>query len=134
MVEGFDSSWIKEQQEHNMLLILCFFLFFAIIWTASFTCDNEYSSDSDAKAVDVSDGIEDHAKELEHSSLQEKLDKELKELDEKLEQKGEIEELRCNLASISSTSDDGAQKLKQIIFKVECSGGIDVRHRAFVAA
>ncbi|KAF7835560.1 UPF0664 stress-induced protein C29B12.11c [Senna tora] len=41
---------------------------------ASFTCGNEYSSDSDAKAVDVSDGIEDHAKELEHSSLQEKWD------------------------------------------------------------
>ncbi|KAF7808377.1 kinesin-like protein KIN-4C [Senna tora] len=45
-----------------------------IILIASFTCGNEYSSDSDAKAVDVSDGIEDHAKELEHSSLQEKWD------------------------------------------------------------
>lgn len=40
------------------------------------TCTNLY-------AVDV----EAHAKELEHSSLQEKLDRELKELDRKLEQK-----------------------------------------------
>lgn len=31
--------------------------------------------------------MEDDAKELEHSSLQEKLDRELKELDKKLEQK-----------------------------------------------
>jgi len=31
--------------------------------------------------------MEDHAKEIEHSSLQEKLDRELKELDKKLEQK-----------------------------------------------
>lgn len=33
------------------------------------------------------DDAEDHAKEIEHSSLQEKLDRELKELDMKLEQK-----------------------------------------------
>jgi len=33
------------------------------------------------------DDIEDDEKELEHSSLQKKLDKELKELDEKLQQK-----------------------------------------------
>lgn len=33
------------------------------------------------------DDIEDDEKELEHSSIQEKLDKELKELDQKLEQK-----------------------------------------------
>ncbi|XWS14910.1 hypothetical protein CRYUN_Cryun35bG0049400 [Craigia yunnanensis] len=103
-----------------------------------FSSGNDYSS---------SDEIEDNEKELEHSSLQEKLDRELKELDKKLEQKEaemkrvtssdtavlkqhydkkvneleqekrvlqkEIEELRHNLANISSTSDDGAQKLKE---------------------
>ncbi|KAJ0085394.1 hypothetical protein Patl1_08660 [Pistacia atlantica] len=138
-----------------------------------FPCLNEFSSDCDTKAVDISgkiwvalmhyiidfgipisirrgsctniwrlrsfkiyaDEIEDEEKELEHSSLQEKLDKELKELDRKLEQKEaemkrfasadtsvlkqhyekkkEIEELRHNLANISSTSDDGAKKLKE---------------------
>lgn len=31
--------------------------------------------------------MEDHAKEIEHSSLQEKFDRELRELDKKLEQK-----------------------------------------------
>ncbi|XP_029130522.1 kinesin-like protein KIN-4C [Cajanus cajan] len=94
-----------------------------------FACDGAYCADE-----------EDHAKEIEHSSLQEKLGRELKELDKKLEQKEadlkkysheqefekkileleqekkflqkEIEELRYNLANISSTSDDGAQKLK----------------------
>ncbi|KGN60259.1 kinesin-like protein KIN-4C [Cucumis sativus] len=112
-----------------------------------FPCSNEYSSEYEAKAVDISDGIEDHEKELEHSTMQDRLDRELKELDKKLEQKEaemkrfagtdtsvikqhyekkvheleqekralqkEIEELRCNLSNISSTSDDGAQKLKQ---------------------
>ncbi|XAR62078.1 Plus-end-directed kinesin ATPase [Bertholletia excelsa] len=92
-------------------------------------------------------GAEDEVKELEHSSLQEKLDKELKELDKKLEQKEaemkrftsadtsvlkqhyekkvhelelekralqkEIEDLRHNLANISSTSDGSSQKLKE---------------------
>ncbi|XP_044510244.1 kinesin-like protein KIN-4C [Mangifera indica] len=111
-----------------------------------FPCINEFSSDCDTKALDISDEIEDEEKELEHSSLQEKLDKELKELDRKLEQKEaemkrfssgdtsvlkqhyekkvlelehekkilqkEIEELRLNLANISSNSDDGAKKLK----------------------
>ncbi|QHN92582.1 Chromosome-associated kinesin [Arachis hypogaea] len=114
----------------------------------SFACGNEFSSD-DAKSADITgnaDDVEDHAKEIEHSSLQEKFDRELKELDKKLEQKEaemklynnadtsvlkhhyekkvleleqekkvlqrEIEELRCNLANISSTSDEGAQKLK----------------------
>ncbi|CAA0809135.1 P-loop containing nucleoside triphosphate hydrolases superfamily protein, partial [Striga hermonthica] len=86
-------------------------------------------------------------KELEHFSLQEKLDRELKELDKRLEQKEaemkqfvvsdtsilkqhyekkvqdlelvkgalqkEIEELRRNLANISSNSDDSAHKLKE---------------------
>ncbi|KAL1170737.1 hypothetical protein V6Z11_A05G233300 [Gossypium hirsutum] len=94
-----------------------------------------------------SDEIEDNQAELEHTSLQEKLDKELKELDKRLEQKEaemkrfansdtsvlkqhyekkvneleqekralqrEIEDLRHNLSDISSTSDDGAQKLKE---------------------
>ncbi|KAL3034538.1 hypothetical protein AAZX31_02G200200 [Glycine max] len=112
-----------------------------------FASGNEYSSDCDAKSVDITDDMEDHAKEIEHSSLQEKLDRELKELDKKLEQKEaemkmfnnadtsvlkhhyekkvleleqekkflqkEIEELKYNLANISSTSDDGAQKLKE---------------------
>ncbi|XP_029126715.1 kinesin-like protein KIN-4C [Cajanus cajan] len=98
-------------------------------------------------ALFARDEMEDDAKELEHSSIQEKLDEELKELDKKLEQKEaemklisnadpsvlrhhyekkllemeqekkilqkEIEELKCNLANISSTSDDGCQKLKQ---------------------
>ncbi|KAG6784349.1 hypothetical protein POTOM_010040 [Populus tomentosa] len=107
---------------------------------------NEFSSNSDTKAADISDEVEDEEKELEHSSLQEKLDWELKELDRKLEQKEaemkrftsvdtsvlkqhyekkvhdleqekkvlqkEIGELRCNLVNISSTSDDGAKKLK----------------------
>ena len=40
-----------------------------------------FSFDSNA------DEVEDEEKELEHSSLQEKLDRELKELDRKLEQK-----------------------------------------------
>ncbi|WJX34931.1 Kinesin-like protein KIN-4C [Trifolium repens] len=109
--------------------------------------DDEFSSDCDAKAVDLPDDMEDDEKELEHSSLQEKLDNELKELDKKLEQKEaemklysnsdtsvirhhyekkllemehekktlqkEIEDLKFNLTNISSTSDDGAQKLKQ---------------------
>ncbi|XP_061372067.1 kinesin-like protein KIN-4C [Gastrolobium bilobum] len=54
---------------------------------ALFAPDNEFSSDCDSKAVDITGEIEDDAKEQEHSSLQEKLDKELKELDMKLEQK-----------------------------------------------
>ncbi|PKI73113.1 hypothetical protein CRG98_006521 [Punica granatum] len=118
----------------------------------SFTCLNEF--DSGAKALDLAgikfycetDDIGVKEKEIEHCSLQEKLDKELKELDQKLEEKEaemkrfanvdysvlkqhyekkllemehekktlqkEIEELRGNLANISSASDDGAQKLK----------------------
>lgn len=111
-----------------------------------FPCLSELS-DCDAKARDISDEIEEDEKEQEHSSLQEKLDRELKELDKKLEQKEaemkcftsvdtsvlrqhyekkvqelehekkalqkEIEDLKCNLCNISSTSDDGAQKLKE---------------------
>ncbi|KAK9165664.1 hypothetical protein Scep_000855 [Stephania cephalantha] len=101
---------------------------------------------SDHKASDASGEIDEVEKELEHSTLQEKLDKELKELDKRLEQKEaemkrfgtvdtslmkqhyekkvqeleqekrslmkEIEDLRFNLANISSASDDGAQNLK----------------------
>ncbi|XP_043711239.1 kinesin-like protein KIN-4C [Telopea speciosissima] len=101
----------------------------------------------DGKATNVSGEMEEVEKELEHSSLQDKLDKELKELDRRLEQKEaemkqfatddtsvlkqryekkvqeleqekralmkEIEDLRSNLANISSASDDGAQKLKE---------------------
>ncbi|GLT79917.1 hypothetical protein SLA2020_513850 [Shorea laevis] len=111
-----------------------------------FSCVNELSSDCDTKGVDISE-IEDKEKELEHSTLQEKLDRELKELDKKLEQKEaemkgftnvdtsvlkqhfekrvqeleqekralqkEIDNLRHNLSNISSTSGDGAQKLKE---------------------
>ncbi|PSR99819.1 Kinesin-like protein [Actinidia chinensis var. chinensis] len=107
----------------------------------------ELSSGSDTKDVNISGEAEDEVKELEHSSLQEKLDRELKELDQKLEQKEaemkrftsvdtsvlkqhyekkvhelehekralqkEIEQLRHNLSSISSNSDESAQKLKQ---------------------
>ncbi|XP_027927136.1 kinesin-like protein KIN-4C [Vigna unguiculata] len=110
-----------------------------------------FDSDDDGygskHALFAPDEMEDDEKELEHSSIQEKLDKELKELDKKLEQKEaemklysnadalvlrhhyekkllemeqekkvlqkEIEELKCNLADISSTSDDGSQMLKQ---------------------
>ncbi|XP_057490870.1 kinesin-like protein KIN-4C [Actinidia eriantha] len=114
-----------------------------------FTNFQELLSGSDTKDVDIS-GVgeaEDKVKEQEHSSLQEKLDRELKELDQKLEQKEaemkrftsvdtsvlkqhyekkvhelehekralqkEIEQLRHNLSSISSNSDESAQKLKQ---------------------
>ncbi|GLU16082.1 hypothetical protein SLE2022_325320 [Rubroshorea leprosula] len=53
---------------------------------ALFSCVNELSSDCETKGMDISE-IEDNEKELEHSTLQEKLDRELKELDKKLEQK-----------------------------------------------
>ncbi|KAL8492277.1 hypothetical protein ACS0TY_023779 [Phlomoides rotata] len=105
---------------------------------------NSYLIDSDMKTEETDGVVEDVEKELEHSSLQEKLNKEMKELDKKLEQKeaemerveksgdtsvlkkkvhelelekktlqNEIEELRHNLSSISSTTDDSAQKLKE---------------------
>ncbi|CAA0809109.1 P-loop containing nucleoside triphosphate hydrolases superfamily protein [Striga hermonthica] len=107
---------------------------------------NSYIVDADMRTE--KDGmVEVVEKELEHSSLQEKLDRELKELDKRLEQKEaemkqfvgsdtsilkqhyekkvqdlelekgalqkEIEELRRNLANISSNSDDSAHKLKE---------------------
>ncbi|KAL4279291.1 hypothetical protein GQ457_03G033960 [Hibiscus cannabinus] len=105
-----------------------------------FSSENAYLSD------EIEDNEANEA-ELEHSSLQEKLDRELKELDKRLEQKEaemkrfansdtsvlkqryekkvieleqekralqkEIEDLKQNLANISSTSDDGTQKLKE---------------------
>ncbi|CAK9163619.1 unnamed protein product [Ilex paraguariensis] len=107
---------------------------------------NHFFTVSDTKTADMSGANEDEEQELEHSSLQEKLDRELKELDKKIEQKEaemkhftnvdtsvlkqhyerkvqeleqekrslqkEIEELRFNLANISSASDEGAEKLK----------------------
>ncbi|KAL0308106.1 UNVERIFIED_CONTAM: Kinesin-like protein KIN-4C [Sesamum angustifolium] len=48
---------------------------------------NLYIMDSDVKTEETDGVVEDVEKELEHSSLQEKLDRELKELDKKLEQK-----------------------------------------------
>ncbi|KAK7311684.1 hypothetical protein RJT34_09974 [Clitoria ternatea] len=54
---------------------------------ALFGHGNELSSDCDSKAADISDEMEDDVEELEHSSLQEELDKELRDLDKKLEQK-----------------------------------------------
>ncbi|KAL2489056.1 P-loop containing nucleoside triphosphate hydrolase superfamily protein [Forsythia ovata] len=48
---------------------------------------NSYIMDSDIKNIEVNGEVEDVEKELEHSSLQEKLDKELQELDKRLEQK-----------------------------------------------
>ncbi|KAL1821827.1 hypothetical protein ACET3Z_016696 [Daucus carota] len=102
---------------------------------------------SDTEATDTDGEAEVDVKELEHSSIQEKLDMELKELDKKLEQKEaemkrfagvdtsvlkqhyekkvldleqekktlqkEIEQLRCNLANISSSTDGSTQKLKE---------------------
>ncbi|KAL3634051.1 hypothetical protein CASFOL_021105 [Castilleja foliolosa] len=108
---------------------------------------NSYLIDPNLKAIEADGMVEVVEKELEHSSLQEKMDRELKELDEKLEQKEaemkrfagadtsnlkqhyekkvqdlelekralqkEIEELRHNLANISSNSDDSAHNLKE---------------------
>ncbi|KAL7180929.1 hypothetical protein ACSBR1_039900 [Camellia fascicularis] len=51
------------------------------------TSIHELSSGSDIKDVNINGKVEDEMKELEHSSLQETLDRELKELDKKLEQK-----------------------------------------------
>ncbi|EYU36459.1 hypothetical protein MIMGU_mgv1a000376mg [Erythranthe guttata] len=48
---------------------------------------NEYFMDSDMKTVETEGVVEDVEKEIEHTSLQEKLDRELKELDKKLEEK-----------------------------------------------
>ncbi|KAG7538717.1 Kinesin motor domain [Arabidopsis suecica] len=51
-----------------------------------FPSSNE-SSDCEDKVIDVTDELEFQEKEIEHSSLQEKLDMELKELDKRLEEK-----------------------------------------------
>uniref|UniRef100_A0A7N0UPR4 Kinesin motor domain-containing protein n=1 Tax=Kalanchoe fedtschenkoi TaxID=63787 RepID=A0A7N0UPR4_KALFE len=108
---------------------------------------HEFQDACDTKGLNVSDEIEATEKELEHTSLQEKLDMELKELDKQLEQKEaemkrfgnvetsvlkhhyekkvqelehekrslqrEIEDLRQNLSGISTSSDDGAKRLKE---------------------
>ncbi|KAK6130752.1 hypothetical protein DH2020_035510 [Rehmannia glutinosa] len=92
---------------------------------------NLYLMDPDLNTIETEGVVEDVEKELEHSTLQEKLDMELKELDKRLEEKEhyerkvqdlelekralqkEIEELRHNLANISSNSDDSAHKLKE---------------------
>ncbi|KAK6116090.1 hypothetical protein DH2020_008359 [Rehmannia glutinosa] len=108
---------------------------------------NLYLMDPDLNTLETEGVVEDVEKELEHSTLQEKLDMELKELDKRLEEKEaemkrfagadtsvlkqhyerkvqdlelekralqkEIEELRHNLANISSNSDDSAHKLKE---------------------
>ncbi|KAL8141225.1 hypothetical protein V2J09_007246, partial [Rumex salicifolius] len=91
---------------------------------------------SNSGGVEISGDVGE--KELEHSAMQEKLDMELKELDQRLEQKeaemkrlqhyekkllelehekktlqDEIELLRSNLSNISSNSSTGAQKLKE---------------------
>ncbi|KAK1395996.1 kinesin-like protein KIN-4C [Heracleum sosnowskyi] len=112
-----------------------------------FATKNLLFAESDTVAADIDGEAEVGVKELEHSSIQEKLDMELKELDKKLEEKEaemkrfagadtsvlklhyekkvldleqekktlqkEIEQLRCNLSNISSTSDDSTQKLKE---------------------
>ncbi|CAL5332676.1 unnamed protein product [Camellia sinensis] len=54
------------------------------------TSIHELSSGSDIKDVNINGEVEDEVKELEHSSLQETLDRELKELDKKLEQKEDV--------------------------------------------
>ncbi|XP_051118391.1 kinesin-like protein KIN-4C [Andrographis paniculata] len=48
---------------------------------------NSYLIDSDVQTIESDDVVEDVEKELEHSSFQEKMDRELRELDKRLEQK-----------------------------------------------
>ncbi|KAI9112826.1 hypothetical protein K1719_016143 [Acacia pycnantha] len=68
---------------------------------ALFAYGDGYSSDCGAKAMDILDDMENDAKELEHSCLQQKLDMELKELDKKLEQKeAEMKRFNSNDTSI----------------------------------
>ncbi|KAJ0986624.1 hypothetical protein J5N97_004980 [Dioscorea zingiberensis] len=75
---------------------------------------HELASDYEDKNLDVSSEAEEDEKEREHCNLQDRLGKELQELDKRLEQKEkEIEDLRFNLANISTTPDDSAQKLKE---------------------
>ncbi|KAK8921291.1 Kinesin-like protein FLA10 [Platanthera zijinensis] len=110
-------------------------------------CLDDLGHVPDGRGINDSNEVEEDEKEREHSSLQDRLDKELKELDKKLEQKEaemkrftkvdtsvlrqhyekklmeleqekkflqkEIEQLRFNLANISSTSNDSAQQLKE---------------------
>ncbi|KAJ0986665.1 hypothetical protein J5N97_005021 [Dioscorea zingiberensis] len=75
---------------------------------------HELASDYEDKNLDVSSEAEEDEKEREHCNLQDRLGKELQELDKRLEQKEkEIEDLRFNLANFSTTPDDSAQKLKE---------------------
>ncbi|KAH9621896.1 hypothetical protein KSS87_019085 [Heliosperma pusillum] len=142
-------SWDEIESEGDQAWQLGFTLFDSqddevLLSKSSYFAD--LSSASDDKET-TGDEKELEEKELEHSSLQETLDKELKELDKKLQQKEaemkrfaggettvlkqhyekkvlelehekkvlqkEIEDLRHKLGNISSTSDDGAQKLKE---------------------
>ncbi|CAL9244424.1 unnamed protein product [Arabidopsis halleri] len=68
-----------------------------------FPSSNE-SSDCEDKVIDVTDELEFQEKEIEHCSLQEKLDMELKELDKRLEEKE---------AEMKRFSSGGASVLKQ---------------------
>ncbi|KAL6995204.1 Kinesin-like protein KIN-4C [Sarracenia purpurea var. burkii] len=139
----------SRQSTHNQFVVSCLELDDDGIRSKNSYFANLYelSSGSGTKDVDINAEGEVEVKEIEHSSLQEELDRELKELDKKLEQKEaemkrftsvdtsvlkqhyekkvhelehekralqkEIEKLKHNLANISSTSDDGAQKLKE---------------------
>ncbi|XP_047322326.1 kinesin-like protein KIN-4C [Impatiens glandulifera] len=75
----------SKQQKHNG--VDSFELDVDEICPKSFMDMNEFSSNPDIKSTDIDGEAEFEAKELEHSSLQENLDRELKELDQKLEQK-----------------------------------------------
>ncbi|KAL5559975.1 hypothetical protein UlMin_036186 [Ulmus minor] len=77
-----------------------------------FPCVNEYSSDYDSKTGDSSDEI-DQEKEQEHSSVQEKLDRELKELDKRLEEK-EAEMKRVGGADTSVLKQHYEKKVKEL--------------------
>ncbi|KAG8643846.1 hypothetical protein MANES_11G072833v8 [Manihot esculenta] len=59
-----------------------------------------------SKTMDISEEVEDEEKELEHSSLQEKLDRKLQELDKRLEQKEE-EDLHPENVYYSEMKDAG---------------------------
>ncbi|WVZ73699.1 hypothetical protein U9M48_021980 [Paspalum notatum var. saurae] len=108
---------------------------------------NDLGSGCEVGTPDASSEVEEEEKEREHSSMQDQLDKELQELDKRLQQKEaemkqfaksdtfvlkqhyekklnemkqekkalqkEIENLRHALTNISSSTDEGAQKLKE---------------------
>ncbi|KAL6960207.1 hypothetical protein U1Q18_045834 [Sarracenia purpurea var. burkii] len=139
----------SRQSTHNQFVVSCLELDDDGIRSKNSYFANLYelSSGSGTKDVDINVRGEEEVKEIEHSSLQEKPGRWLKDLDRELEQKEaemkrftsvdtsalkqhyekkvhelehekralqkEIEKLKHNLANISSTSDDGAQKLKE---------------------